>query len=275
MPRDSRQRPTTGSLPEYSVRVSARARRVRLVLNMDGGLEVVVPRRFDQSEIGGLLEGRREWIERASERIRERAEARRRRLEADPPRLPERIVLAAAGEQWEVEYRPRAASTTGRTEPSGAPGTDGVHRAVARERRAGRLVVTGDLEDHPACKAALGRWLSRKARKVLVPWLEALAEEHGFKHGRVSVRRQRTRWASCSRRGAVSLNARLLFLPGDVVDYVMLHELCHTVEMNHSPRFWTLLGYHDPRCRAHRKTLSVAWSTLPTWLDHEVEDTGL
>jgi predicted metal-dependent hydrolase len=71
------------------------------------------------------------------------------------------------------------------------------------------------------------------------------------------------------------LNARLLFLRPEVVDYVLLHELCHTVEMNHSPRFWTLLGYHDPECRVHRKLLRSAGESVPTWLDHEVGEPAI
>lgn len=255
------------ALPEYSVRVSKRARRVRLVMSAGGGLEVVVPCRFDQRQIPRLLDSRRDWIERASARVRDRAEARRRRLEADPPVLPARIVLPAVAEEWEVEYRPRRERDT-------PPGAESAGASV-RERPAGRLVVTGDLEDHAACKDALCRWLTRRARRALVPRLEELALPHRFAHGRVSVRQQRSRWASCSRRKAMSINARLLFLPPGVVDHVLLHELCHTMEMNHSPRFWTLLGYHDPECRAHRRLLRTAWTMVPTWLDHEPGEAAL
>lgn len=258
MARDVLQ-PLCGRLPGYSVRESARARRVRLVMSAEGGLEVVVPRRFDQRKIPGLLESKRDWIERAGTRIKDRTEARRRRLEADPPRLPERIVLPAVGEEWRVEYRPQTARAA--SPPKAAA-------SVVRERSGGRLVVTGDPDDFGSCRDALCRWLSRRARRVLVPRLEELALKHRLAYGRISIRHQHSRWASCSRRNTISLNARLLFLPPGVVEHVLLHELCHTVEMNHSPRFWTLLGYHDPECRVHRKLLRAAWTAVPTWLDH-------
>lgn len=74
MARDVLQ-PLCGRLPGYSVRESARARRVRLVMSAEGGLEVVVPRRFDQRKIPGLLESKRDWIERAGTRIKDRTEA--------------------------------------------------------------------------------------------------------------------------------------------------------------------------------------------------------
>ncbi len=245
--------------PDFTVRVSSRARRVRLVMTADHGLEVMIPRGFDRRRIPELLESKKDWIKRATARM----EAKRWRLEAEPPRLPKRIVLQAIGEEWEVEYRARPAQAKPVTEEA---------RPVARERSGGCLVVTGDIHDFLGCKEALCRWLSRKARQTLVPELAVLAQRHRLDYGRVSVRWQRTRWASCSRQGTICLNARLLFLPPEAVEYVLLHELCHTVEMNHSPRFWTLLGYLDANCRIHRRLLRTAGEWIPTWLDHELEE---
>jgi len=256
-------RRTDGDLPEYSVRVSARARRVRLVMSSERGLEVVVPRGFDRRMIPGLLESRRVWIARAAARVAVRAENKRLRLQADPPRLPKRIVLPALEEEWDVEYVERAASA-GSAFSRRTPGV------VARERSRGLLVVSGDIDEPSAAKAALCRWLVRKARARLLPRLAELARRHALEYERAAVRQQRTRWASCSRRGTISLNARLLFLTPEVVDHVMLHELCHTREMNHSPRFWTLLEACDPDWRAHRGRLRDAGAALPTWLDHEL-----
>jgi len=245
--------------PEYALRVSARARRVRLVMSVDRGLEVVVPRGFDRRRIPEVLESRRVWIARAAARAAEK----RRRLQIEPPRLPERIVLAALGEEWQVHYVAAATPTT----PSSSRRAPG---AAARERSRGLLVVSGGIDDPSAGKEALCRWLRRKARAELVPRLAELARQYGFDHGQVTVRQQQTRWASCSRRKTISLNARLLFLDPEVVDHVLLHELCHTREMNHSQRFWALLDACDPGCRAHRTRLRRASSSLPTWLDHEL-----
>jgi predicted metal-dependent hydrolase len=241
------------SLPEYSVRVSARARNVRLVMKADRGLEVVIPRGFGRRQIPALVESNRDWIERAAARVEER----RRRLEADPPHLPERIVLPALGEEWEVEYRRGGA-------PAGA---------VVRES-AGRLVVTGDAADFDACRQALCRWLVRRARRTLLPRLAVLSYQHHLPYTRASVRQQRTRWGSCSRKKTVSLNARLLLVPAAAVDYILIHELCHTVEMNHSPRFWALVESHDSEYRAHKKLLRHSAKELPTWLDHEMGEPG-
>lgn len=258
---------TDGDLPEYSVRVSARARRVRFVMTAERGLEVVVPRGFDRRMIPGLLQSRRLLIARAAARVAVRAENKRLRLQADPPRLPKRIVLPALEEEWDVEYVGAAASD-GSVFPRRVPGV------VVRERAPGLLVVKGDIDEPSAAKAALCRWLVRKARAGLLPRLAELALRHALEYERAVVRQQRTRWASCSRRRTISLNARLLFLTPEVVDHVLLHELCHTREMNHSPRFWALLEVCDPDWRAHRGRLREAGRALPTWLDHEPRSQG-
>jgi predicted metal-dependent hydrolase len=240
---------------DYTVRVSPRARRVRLVIKADGTLEVVVPRRFAKRAIPGIVESKRDWVERT----RVKLEARRRELQADPPRLPDRIMLGALGEEWMVEYRLAAF---------------GVTRTGVRESP-GRLVVTGPAGDPVACRDALCRWLTRTARGTLVPWLDELAADHDLPYSKASIRQQRTRWGSCSRRGSISLNARLLFLPPRLVEYVLLHELCHTKQLNHSPRFWALLGSHDPECDAHRKALRTAKAVVPSWLDHDLVEPGV
>jgi predicted metal-dependent hydrolase len=239
-------------LPAFSVRVSRRARHVRLIVDGAGQLVVVVPQRFDHRAIPTILDAKQDWIERARRRALSQGPWGRA---AEP--FPTRIVLPATGEDWEVEYRPS---------PTGGPNRRGA-TAVARESPGRRLVVSAAAGDEDACRRALARWLQRRARSVLVPWLERLGEQHGLHYGRVSVRHQRTRWASCSRRRGISLNLRLLFLDAGLVDYVLLHELCHTRELNHSRRFWALLQSYDSDCAAHRRQAREAWRSLPGWLE--------
>ena len=79
------------------------------------------------------------------------------------------------------------------------------------------------------------------AKKVLPPRLAALAGKHNLKYTCCSVRNSHTRWGSCSGKGNISLSIYLVLLPDELIDYVLLHELCHTLEMNHSERFWARL----------------------------------
>jgi len=81
----------------------------------------------------------------------------------------------------------------------------------------------------------------------------------------VLVRSQRSRWGSCSRRRAISLNQKLLFVPPPLVRYVFLHELCHTVHFDHSPAFWAFLAQREPRWKALDEELDMAWRYVPLW----------
>jgi len=90
-------------------------------------------------------------------------------------------------------------------------------------------------------------WLRARAARVLPARLRALAATHGIEVPRISIRNQRSRWGACSPSGAITLNWRLVQVPSFVCDYVLLHELMHRRELNHSPRFWRLVAACCPR----------------------------
>jgi predicted metal-dependent hydrolase len=239
-------------LPPYTVRPSARARRVSLRITPAGELEVVVPQGFDTRRVPAIVRDKAEWVARQLARAAERRAA----WHAQPP-LPREIPLRAVGERWRVAY----VAAAGR-------------RLALTERPDGHLVLRGAVDDAAACRRLLRRWLAARARGHLPPWLERLAAEHGLSYGRVALRAQRTRWGSCSSRGTISLNVALLFLPEDLVRAVLLHELCHTEEMNHSPAFWRRLAALDPAWREAREALRTAWRLVPRWVQEETGATG-
>ncbi|MEW6490430.1 MAG: YgjP-like metallopeptidase domain-containing protein [Thermodesulfobacteriota bacterium] len=114
-------------------------------------------------------------------------------------------------------------------------------------------------------RAGLGRWLLRQAHEHLVPRLRAISERHGLPYRRAFVKRQRTRWASCSRHRTISVNAKLLFLPARLVDYALTHELCHVAEMYHSRRFWGRVAQLCPEYRELDGELREMWKAIPRW----------
>ena len=97
--------------------------------------------------------------------------------------------------------------------------------------------------------------LRQRAARELPPALLALAAEHGISVTRVSIRNQRSRWGACSARGSITLNWRLILIPAFVREYVMLHELMHRRELNHSRRFWRQVAAACPRYQDARKWL--------------------
>jgi predicted metal-dependent hydrolase len=223
---------------DYRLRVSPRARRVSLRVRPWVGLEVVVPKRFPRRQIEGILQHHEEWIRR---QLAHHAPT----LEAPP--LPTEIRLAALQERWRIA-------------------TDADLRAL-RELPAGQLLIPAEREQAIAC---LRNWVRRQARLHLPPRLRQLAREHGFGYERVSIRSQKSRWGSCSSRGTISLNDQLLFLPPAAVDYLLVHELCHTREMNHSPRFWRLVESCCPDWRRWDAELSSAMNGVPDWFRHDL-----
>ncbi|HTE45384.1 MAG TPA: M48 family metallopeptidase, partial [Gemmatimonadaceae bacterium] len=115
-------------------------------------------------------------------------------------------------------------------------------------------------------RASLRAWLMRAARIRLAPRVAALAQAMNVKYSRVSIRRQRSRWGSCSARGTISLNCCLLFQRPEVVDYLIVHELMHVKHMNHSARFWQAVERHCADWRALDRELVQGWRHVPRWV---------
>jgi predicted metal-dependent hydrolase len=244
---NSRAASNQGKGIDYRIRQSARARNVRLQLSAKDGLTVVVPLNFNLRRIPGIVEKKRRWIETHRRRLADSAAADAR---APVAALPEKIELPALGESWEVGYQPAKTRTVG---------------VIAD--RPGRIVVYGAVHDRDACRGVLKLWLRQRTREELVPLLARLAKENGFTFGEALIRGQKTRWASCSARGTISLSFKLLFLDRDAVRCVLMHELCHTVMMNHSPRFWALLGGFEPEYKDINKRMRDGWKQVPAWAE--------
>ncbi len=147
------------------------------------------------------------------------------------------------------------------SEDSG-PGEGGLVRAHA-EGGILELQVSAGMEK---LRTALLDWLAERARATLEPRLNALAVELGVNYRRAQIRRQRTRWGSCSVRGTVSLNFCLLFQRPAVLRYLLAHELAHLTHMNHTPRFWELVAQYEPQWRELDRELLQGWKQVPAWV---------
>jgi len=233
-------------LPDYTVRVSSRAKYLRLTVSATHGIVVVVPKGFNQGRIPALLEGRKAWLAKAIAKVHQR---QRYSVQQAVDGLPEIILLTAINRRWSVEYQPTQAGSIS---------------VMSRAEQC--LVVRGNIQDRNACRTILRRWLARQAHLQLVPWLRTLSEQHGLTFGKATIKGQKTRWGSCSSERTISLNYRLLFVPSYLVRYVLLHELCHTVFMNHSRQYWELLGSLEPNCKALRRELREHWLQVPAWV---------
>jgi predicted metal-dependent hydrolase len=127
---------------------------------------------------------------------------------------------------------------------------------IDKQLRARRTKIAGlDSNDE---RQKVDRELIVRARRELPPRLLELASAHGLTVSRISIRNQRWRWGSCSRSGHICLNWRLVTMPDDVRDYVLIHELMHLKRMDHSPRFWKLVAEACPQYQDARRWLRKA-----------------
>ena len=110
--------------------------------------------------------------------------------------------------------------------------------------------------------AAVDRELRKNASRELPPQTLALAAQHGLTVHRVSIRNQRSRWGSCSSRGHITLNFRLMLMPPEVREYIVIHELMHLKQANHSIRFWRLVEAACPRFREAERWLKTHGPSL-------------
>ena len=234
-------------LPDYKVRESPRARHVSLKVSFQGALEVVVPPGFAQQEFPSILEQRRGLITKTLKRITQQQKTLPPEHGAERPAT---LELQARAEVWQLLYQQSQDKTVALTQSN-------PHE----------LTFSGAIADTAACRDLLRGWLQRKARAELTPWLQQLSQRCDLAYSRLSVRGQTSRWGSCSSRQSINLNYKLLFLPSHLVDYVLIHELCHTVHMNHSPTFWQLVERYYPDCNRAKAELKKAWQYVPQWVD--------
>ncbi len=237
----------------YTLKHHPRARRVKLRVDANGELTVTAPRTVPRSQIDGWIADRRAWVESV------RTRQSRLRAELDPATLgprPDRITLPAIGEEWRLTYR------AGRGDQLRLRIEEGMKPcALHFSLPTGPMTETDD-----RIAARLRQWLRSRADGALSPMIAELADQYGFSYTAVSFRNQKTRWGSCSAKGRLSINARLLFASPAACRHVLIHELVHTEHLDHSPAFRARLAAIDPDYRDHERELDQLGQRLPDWL---------
>jgi predicted metal-dependent hydrolase len=208
-----------------------RARRYILRVRPGGGLRVTIPRGGSRAEATRFVQRQAAWIER------ERA----------------RVHSAGIPVEWVHGGSVLLRGVLVAVEVSESDG-QAVARYGGREVRVPS--AGGDL------RPQIERDLRTLARAELGPRLRDLAARHGLTVSGISIRNQRSRWGSCSREGRIALNFRLIQMPPHVSDYVLLHELMHLKQQNHSRRFWRLVEAACPGFREAERWLKIQGRAL-------------
>ena len=230
----------------YQIRRSDRARRARITVSREGQTVVVLPRRMPASEAKRLVAEHADWIDRHITRVA----AEHERLGARPA-LGEGRTLLVAGEPCRVST---VDASTGR--PARGRIEEVVGGVVVRLGRDGRDTAQ-----------ILEPWLREQARDVISRQVAIHAPQLDVRPGRISIRDQRSRWASASASGGLSFSWRLVLAPPFVLDSVVVHELAHLRIRNHSQRFWSLVEGHAPRTPEARRWLREHATELRAALD--------
>ena len=235
------------SIP-VTVTRNPRARKVWLKMRSCRGIEVVLPYRVSAAEVPSILERHKSWL---MERLAD-LETRGQAPGQNP--LPDTVELAFLDRKFCVAY--------------GEGVRPELHVADSQLRV---LLPRGEAG---AGALLLQMWLADLGKCHLVPFCRELAQLHGVTISGVRVRNQAGRWGSCSARGGISLNAKLLFLPRPLARNIVLHELCHVAHRNHGPAFKAALRELDPQADLHEELIRTAWADLPAWTKWRKADLG-
>ncbi|SFU82983.1 M48 family metallopeptidase [Alicyclobacillus macrosporangiidus] len=219
--------PLDPDLPVHVIRSRRRRRTVALEVTPEG-VWIRAPIHLSDADIARILEQRRAWIRKTYEA---RAAAQRRE---------DRRVWRFLGQPVEVRYVPSPGRTSWRM-----------------WWEAGAIHVSGPGPAVPddILKRLFTEWYQARARVLLPERVAQWAETLGLRYRSLRIKDQKSRWGSCSSAGNINLNWRLVQAPEWVADYVIVHELCHLVELNHSPRFWALVHAAIPDAQRAKRWL--------------------
>lgn len=215
-----------GQMVQIAIRTSPRARRLRLVSGI-AGVEAVVPIDFSAQALSDFVASKRDWLLKTSkyyDRLRERCGGH------------EPGTIYYLGSRYRIKIvKDRQIATT-------------VSDALK--------VITFHVADMRKSKHHQQAWYRQQTARIIGERLPALASRLGLRYNKVSIKNQKSRWASCSRKANLNFNLLLAAAPVEVIDYVIIHELMHLIELDHSSQFWELVRNVDPDYEHHREWLS-------------------
>ncbi len=209
----------------YAVVRSRKRRTLCLQISPSGTLRVLVPAATRETDVWAFVKAKTPWIERTLERLSQAPK---------PPPFADGLILRHLDESLVLRLT--------------------YHAAAPSVRRDGdELHVTAATEE--AARAGVERWYREAARHHALARIIHFAPLVGRAPKRIRIAGQKTRWGSCSARGTISLNWRLMMVPAGLCDYVIAHELCHLIAAHHKPSFWRELARVMPDYETRRLTL--------------------
>ena len=238
----------TRELPNYTIRISERARRISLRFSPESGLELIIPSARHERKALEFLKSQQSWIEKKQAQYRNS-------IAVQELSLPHKLFLPALDQHWNIIYPESArADVTVLTE-------------------ANTVLIYSPMNNRVSSRQLLLSFMKSLAELHLKLRLDELSQLCQLEYNSLRFGSHKTQWGSCSRDARINLNIQLLFLDEDLLDYVLIHELCHTRHFNHSKRFWALVGKFIPDYQKMRVRLRAGKQSVPAWV-YGVEDKG-
>lgn len=213
----------------YQLIHSSRAKRLSIKFSSVGELSVVVPHGKQASLAHSFLQKKSSWVEK---------HIRHHTAKPSIYVRPASLDLKMLKEKWVVQYKEGADS-----------------RIEYNELSNYCLLITGEISSDKQVNKVIGLFLKKKADALFFSMISELAKQYNFQYNGITLRGQKGRWGSCSSQKRLNINYKLLLMPEAVTRYVFIHELCHTIEMNHSAKFWQLVEKIVPEYRQHQQYL--------------------
>ncbi|MCL2707005.1 MAG: M48 family metallopeptidase [Dehalococcoidia bacterium] len=221
-----------GQTIAYTLRRSKSARYARLRISADGGLIITLPQHYHMSRAEEIILDKKRWIKKRLEMVQ-----------------MSRLLYA---DNNHVQYLGRTLSIHSRTTLT----------LKATVQLAGEALILDLPASAQGTRAIVTAWLRTQAQSIIPPLVAQHSQRMNITYSHVRISTARTRWGSCSLRGTLNFNWKLIMLPVEIIEYVVVHELCHLSEMNHSPNFWKLVEQYCPDWRVLRHWLRRNESAL-------------
>ncbi len=229
----------------YSWKRSARRRTVTITVHPEQGVVVHTPPAYSQTGVEKFLKEKSAWIAKHLRRMESDRAKRPRFRWVDGHPFPFR------GRDYPLRLVPNSERDAVRlaeghlvVEMTRDPGANGFLAASLAEPVNTAQPISNAEQD--AVAEQVRGWFREQARLVIMARVAFFQRTIGVQPTRIRIRSQKRRWGSCSQRGSLNFNWCLILAPPEVMDYVIVHELCHLIEMNHSPRFWKLVAQVVP-----------------------------
>ncbi len=229
------------TIPSIQRRVKTNARRLKLSIQ-HYQVFLTTPPNISEQKIQAFLKESESWLVHTWNKVYAQ------NLSGQMPTNGEKITLPLLNQCFEVVLENNHMKSHGAIHAHQAVVDTVEHQLIVPIEQAGKI---------------LKQWVRDQATMHLPQRLNDLAMQHGFEYSTCQVRHAKTRWGSCSAQKSISLNAGLILMPVALLDYVILHELCHTRQLNHSAKFWQEMQKVDVNYMPHRQQLKQF--KLPEW----------